>query len=54
MQNQKAVYLITDKLSGKLCVGSATSERGMLLQRWTNYVDNGHGHNKLLREVVIE
>ena len=52
LENQKAVYLITDKASGKLYVGSATSERGMLLQRWSNYVANGHGGNKELIALV--
>lgn len=51
--NQKAVYLITDKHNGKLYVGSATSNTGMLLQRWSNYVSNGHGGNKEL-EVLVE
>lgn len=54
LENQKAVYLITDtdKDSGKQYVGSAYGENGMLLQRWTNYVDNGHGGNKLLKAIV--
>lgn len=43
LKNQKAVYLITDKNTGKLYVGSATSDSDMLLQRWSNYVSNGHG-----------
>ena len=50
--NQKAVYLITDKNTGKLYVGSATSDAGMLLQRWSNYVANGHGGNKELVNLV--
>ena len=50
--NQKAVYLITDKNNGKLYVGSATSNTGMLLQRWSNYVNNGHGGNKELVALV--
>lgn len=54
LENQKAVYLITDLETGKLYVGSATSERGMLLSRWRNYLNNGHGGNKLLRELVEE
>ena len=37
LQNQKAVYLIMDGSNGKLYVGSATSNNGMLLQRWENY-----------------
>lgn len=52
LENQKAVYLITDKGSGKQYVGSAYGENGMLLQRWSNYVDSGHGGNKLLKSVV--
>jgi len=54
LENQKAVYLITDKHNGKLYVGSATSDKGMLLQRWRNYVANGHGGNKELMELVSE
>jgi len=34
LENQKAVYLITDTNTGKLYVGSAYGENGMLLQRW--------------------
>lgn len=52
LENQKAVYLITDNKSGKLYVGSATSQKGMLLQRWSNYVANGHGGNTDLKELV--
>ena len=33
LENQKAVYLITDKNSGKQYVGSVYGENGMLLQR---------------------
>ena len=40
LRNQKAVYLITDTSNGKMYVGSATAQYGMLLQRWTNYIDN--------------
>lgn len=52
LENQKAVYLITDKHNGKLYVGSATSDNGMLLQRWRNYVTNGHGGNRELVDLV--
>lgn len=52
LQNQKAVYLITDTKTGKLYVGSATAQYGMLLQRWSDYVNNGHGGNGGLKEVV--
>lgn len=54
LENQKAVYLITDKNTGKLYVGSATSDNGMLLQRWRSYADNGHGGNKKLKHLVEE
>ncbi len=52
LQNQKAVYLITDTNTGKLYVGSATAQYGMLLQRWSDYVHNGHGGNIGLRDIV--
>lgn len=52
LENQKAVYVLTDTKTGKLYVGSATSGNGMLLQRWKSYVANGHGGNKKLRELV--
>ena len=54
LENQKAVYLITDKNNGKLYVGSATSEKGMLLSRWMNYADSGHGGNVELKKLVNE
>ncbi len=54
LENQKAVYLITDKAEGKFYVGSATADNGMLLTRWKNYVDNGHGGNKELKRIVAE
>lgn len=52
LSNQKAVYLITDTNNGKLYVGSATGNNGMLLQRWTQYVKTGHGGNKELIALV--
>lgn len=52
LENQKAVYLLTDISNGKMYVGSATSDRGMLLQRWRNYIKNGHGDNIELTELV--
>lgn len=38
LQNQNAVYLITDNNTGKLYVSSATAQYGMLLKRWSNYI----------------
>ena len=54
LENQKAVYLITDKKTGKLYVGSATAQYGMLLQRWSSYIENGHGGNIELKDLVKE
>ena len=50
LKQQKAVYLITDTNNGNLYVGSATGSE-MLLQRWKDYVKNGHGNNKDLKVI---
>lgn len=54
LKSQKAVYLITDMYNGKLYVGSATSANGMLLSRWRSYIENGHGGNDELKQLVKE
>lgn len=54
LESQKAVYLINDESTGKMYVGSATGDNGMLLQRWKNYVSNGHGGNKDLLSLVAK
>jgi len=54
LENQKAVYLIADTNTGKLYVGSAYGDNGMLLQRWSNYVANGHGGNVELLNLIEE
>ena len=54
LENQKAVYLITDMSNGKLYVGSAYGENGMLLQRWNDYVSSGHGGDKELKKLSME
>lgn len=54
LRGQKAVYVITDKASGKLYVGSATSDRGMLLDRWNAYVETLHGGDVELKALVKE
>lgn len=54
LKNQKAVYLITDRETGKLYVGSATSDNGMLLARWSSYAKNGHGGNVELKSLIAE
>lgn len=53
LENQKAVYLITDKTNGRMYVGSAYGET-MLLGRWKGYINNGHGGNVELKNVELE
>ncbi len=53
LSNMKGVYLIVDKKSGKQYVGSAYGEEAFWT-RWTQYVKNGHGGNKLLRKLMKE
>ena len=48
LSNRKGVYLITDTKTGKHYVGSAYADGNMLLHRWTNYIDTGHGGNEKL------
>ncbi len=54
LENQKAVYLIADSNTGKLYVGSATGDNGMLLKRLRSYISDGHGGNKELIQLVNE
>jgi hypothetical protein len=53
LENQKGVYLITDTQDGRRYVGSAYGE-DMLLGRWRNYAQNGHGGNKDLKGLDFE
>jgi GIY-YIG catalytic domain len=48
LSSVNGVYLIKDKLSGKLYVGSAYGEQG-IYGRWSTYAQNGHGGNKKLK-----
>lgn len=49
LEHQQAVYVITDKNTGKLYVGSATSKDKQLLARWRGYITTFHNGNALLR-----
>jgi hypothetical protein len=51
LSNIKGVYLISDKNNGKLYVGSAYGDNAFW-QRWANYIENGHGGNKKLKEII--
>jgi hypothetical protein len=53
LQNQKGVYLITDRSNGKQYVGSAYGDE-MILGRWETYIKNGHGGNKGLKALEFE
>lgn len=51
LSSVKGIYLISDKSNGKLYVGSAYGENAFW-QRWSAYVENGHGGNKKLKEIL--
>ena len=53
LKNVPGIYLIADTKTGRLYVGSATSEDG-IWQRWQDYSRTGHGGNKLLRKLLNE
>ena len=53
LENQKGVYLITDKSNGKKYVGSAYGEY-MILGRWKAYINSGHGNNVELKKISFE
>lgn len=45
------IYLITDKSNGKMYVGSAYGKYS-IWNRWNNYIKNGHGGNKKLKDLI--
>ena len=50
LEKVAGIYCLTDKMTGKLYVGSAMGESG-LAQRWRSYLDTKHGDNKKLIEL---
>jgi GIY-YIG catalytic domain-containing protein len=50
LSSVNGVYLIKDKTTGKLYVGSAYGEKG-IYGRWAAYAKNGHGGNIELRDL---
>lgn len=52
LENQQAVYVLTDTSTGKLYVGSATSKNQMLLARWKGYIESFHNGNEGLKELL--
>jgi hypothetical protein len=53
LENQKGVYLLTDKSNGKMYVGSAYGEN-MILGRWRAYISTGHGGNVGLKKLTFD
>jgi len=53
LSSVKGIYLISDKSNGKLYVGSAYGENGFW-QRWSAYLENGHGGNKILKAIIAK
>jgi hypothetical protein len=51
LENVKGVYLITDKKSGRMYVGSAYGGFG-IWSRWSCYIGSGHGRNDELTEII--
>ena len=47
------IYCLTDTKNGKLYIGSASGEGGVM-QRWGNYLDSKHGGNKKLISLYKE
>jgi GIY-YIG catalytic domain-containing protein len=50
LSSVNGVYLIKDKISGKLYVGSAYGNQG-IYGRWSAYAKNGHGGNLELKDL---
>lgn len=53
LQNMKGIYLITDLKNGNQYVGSAYGEKAFW-NRWSEYISNGHGENKLLKKIILK
>ena len=53
LSNIKGIYLISDTSNGKLYVGSAYGNNAFW-QRWQEYIINGHGNNKIMKEIIMK
>ena len=51
LSNVAGVYIIADRATGKLYVGSATGDEG-IWNRWCAYSATGHGGNRELRQLL--
>jgi hypothetical protein len=52
-RSQNLIQNALNKNNGKMYVGSAYGEN-MILGRWRNYIKNGHGGNKELKEIDFD
>ncbi|MBT4400905.1 MAG: GIY-YIG nuclease family protein [Bacteroidetes bacterium] len=50
LSSVRGIYLIQDKASGRLYVGSAYGDKG-IYGRWSSYAKNGHGGNQELKSI---
>jgi hypothetical protein len=53
LENVKGVYLIVDKSNSRKYIGSAYNQYG-IWSRWSVYVDNGHGFNDELTQIISQ
>ncbi|SFP83981.1 GIY-YIG nuclease family protein [Tranquillimonas alkanivorans] len=53
LENVKGIYLISDRQTGRLYVGSACGDQG-IWSRWSTYAATGHGGNVELRKLLGE
>ncbi len=53
LSSVKGVYIITDRNTGKVYIGSAYGENSFW-SRWSQYIKNGHGGNKELEAIIRE
>jgi hypothetical protein len=51
LSSTAGVYLIVDKRSGRMYVGSASGKKG-ILGRWAQYARDGHGSNAKLKHLL--
>lgn len=51
LSKAKGVYLIVDTKTGRQYVGSASGDEA-IWNRWSDYVKNGHGGNKGLKDII--
>jgi len=50
--NARGIYLITDTKTGRLCVGSVSSESSFW-EHWVLFATNGHGGNRPLHKMLL-